>query len=38
MYLIIVAIIFKKGEVQVGDILGFSASGTVGFKNNNDTQ
>ena len=36
MYLMIEAIIFKKGEVIVGDFFGFNVSGTVVCKNNND--
>ena len=38
MHLMIVAIIFKKGEVIVGDFLGFNVSGRVVSKNNNDFQ
>ena len=38
MYLMIVAIIFKKGEVKVGDFLGLIAPGIVINKNKNDIQ
>ena len=36
MYPKFVAIILKKGEVIVGDFLGFNMSGTVVSKNNNN--
>ena len=38
MYVMIVAIIFKKREIIVGDFLGFNESGTIVFKNKNDIQ